>query len=289
MNTTIRQHIRAIGAWSPDDISGSVTHASRMVLEDEVFAALRTAYLTPLRTWWQTNTLPKNPTKSVVIYETRRHPQLEFLILNCAHFALTWGLTLFCSEENHDFVLGILGHNAPNARVIVQRRKEGNYDQERDTYNAFVTSRTMWEMLDSFGFTHVLMAEVDSYLLDHLDTIKDLEDYDYIASEWSWSANEPGGGGLSIRRVSKMLEICDYWDGEASVPLMQDCWASVGIEKVGGVINNRLFAEGALLEKAWGVHQWWSFVFPMNDTNATIEMPVYEHYMHMIVQGTPQN
>jgi hypothetical protein len=281
MNATIRRRILQIGSWNPEDISGSITHASRLLLEDEVFAALRTAYISPLRTWWQTHVIPKNPTKSIVIYETRRHPQLEFLILNCAHYASTWGLTLFCSEENHYHILEILGHNAQHARVIVQRQKEGDYTQERDTYNTFTTSRTMWEMLDSFGFTHVLLAEVDAYLLDHLETIQDLEEYDYVASEWSWSTKEPGGGGLSIRRVRKMLELCDYWDSQQSIPTMQDCWASKGIECLQGKYSHRFFAESALLEKAWGVHQWWSFIHPLNDEAATVEMPVYENYMDL--------
>ena len=244
---------------------------ARTVLEPQVFSVMR-RYLETLRSWWRSHSLQKS-SKSIVIYETRCHEQLEFLILNCCYFASEWALTIFCSEENYDFLCSILGSNREKARIIVRRKHEGEYSAEREEYNQFLISKEFWTMMSDFGYTHVLMAEVDSYLCDHVETIDSLYEYDYIASRWNWM-DAPGGGGLSIRRVSKMLELCD-------IPIdakMQDCWASEGIQRVGGIVNNTIFAESCFLEKAWGTHQWWAFV-----TSETLQSKrdIYEEYMRL--------
>lgn len=233
---------------------------------------LRSKYLNSLRSWWKSHTLQDTFTssKSIVIYETRCHEQLEFLILNCTYFASKWGLTIFCSDENYAFICDVLGNNKDKARIIVCRQEEGNYSDERDVYNTVLKSRHFWDTLHGYGYSHVLMAEVDAYLCDHIDAIESINEYDYIASRWNWVPDAPGGGGLTIRRVSKMLELCDLDIDEP----MQDCWASEGIRRVGGIVNNTLFAESCLLEKVWGVHQWWAFVEPN-----TKHKPIYDRYM----------
>jgi hypothetical protein len=255
---------------------GRTTHRCREQWEDLVFADLRKRYLPALRAWWPTHTFPTVTKNSIVIYETRCHENLEFLILNTCYFAQSWALTIYCSAENEAFVYGILGPHKDNEGVHVQvvRPTEGAYDDERNQYNAALTSVAFWDGLSHFQ--HALLAEVDSYLTDHLEKIGNLDTFDYVASRWEWAPDEPGGGGLSIRRVSTMRAICELGLKEP----MQDCWASEGIKRLGGKVNNTLFAESAILQKVWGVHQWWSFILPFDPAF----IPIYHGYLQLLIE-----
>ncbi len=228
------------------------THQCRELLEPLVFRYMRDTYLPALRAWWSTHRIPSHAQNSLVVYETRRHAQLEFLLLNLCYFAPDWALTVYCSEENYAYIREIVG--ARGAAIHILRPTEGSYDAERNEYNAVLTSRKFWEGLQQFQ--HVLLAEVDSYLVAPLACIPDLCDYDYIASKWIWALSEPGGGGLSIRRVSYMLQLCEL----GIVAPMQDTWVAEGIKRLGGCVGSS-FSESVLIEQPIGVHQWWSFYF----------------------------
>lgn len=229
------------------------THKCRELLEPLVFHYMRKTYLPDLRKWWETYEPPASAKRSIVVYETRKHEQLEFLLMNLCYFAQGWALTVYCSEENLDFLKAIVGSKAVSLRVL--RSAEGEYDVERNTYNTVLKSRAFWEGLQQFE--HVLLAEVDSYLTSHVELILDLEEYDYIAAKWIWNPTAPGGGGLSIRRVSHMLKVCELSIDED----MQDAWVSKGIQEIGGCVGNAYFSESVLVQNLVGVHQWWAFYF----------------------------
>ncbi len=228
------------------------THRCRELLEPIVFQHMRETYLPRLREWWSTHVIPADAKRSIVVYETRNHEQLEFLILNLCYFAPDWALTVYCSEENYTFVKEIVG--VKGATIRIHRPAEGDYASERNEYNAVLTSRQFWKGLTHFE--HVLLAEVDSYLVRPLSTITDLDDYDYSASKWIWNTAAPGGGGISLRRVSYMLQLCDV----GITVSMQDVWVSEAIQQIGGSVGSH-FSESVLLEEPIGVHQWWSFYF----------------------------
>ncbi len=234
------------------NLGDTPTKVCRELLEPLIFRYMRETYLPTLRQWWSTYELPHSAKRSIVVYETRNHEQLEFLLLNLCYFAQGWHLTIYCSDENLESVRAIVGSKGATCHVV--RPTEGEYDSERNEYNAVLKSRKFWEGLQQFE--HVLLAEVDSYLTAPIHTISGLEDYDYIASKWIWNPSAPGGGGLSIRRVSYMIALCDLEIEE----LMQDTWVSEGIQQRGGVVGN-YFSESVLIEQCVGVHQWWSFYF----------------------------
>lgn len=261
-----------------DIADDKITHRCREQWERLIFADLRERYLGILREWWLGREFPTNASRSIVIYETRCHENLEFLILSTCYFAQTWALTLLCSTENESFVRSILGKHVSSIGVGVHLRivrpHEGEYGTERDHYNGILKSAAFWDSLASFQ--HVLLAEVDSYLTDHLEKITNLDTFDYVASRWEWAPDEPGGGGLSIRRVAVMRAICDL-DIDQD---MQDCWASEGIKRLGGKVNNMIFAESAICQKVWGVHQWWSFMIPFDPAF----IPMYQGYLQPIIR-----
>jgi hypothetical protein len=120
------------------------------------------------------------------------------------------------------------------------------------------------------------MIELDAYLRDFLP---DCSEYDYVCAKWRWS-DDPGGGGLTVRRVSKMLELLEADPYLAQTIPHQDYWVSAAISKYGGSINNTMFFESYLCPDPVGVHQWWTFI-PMFEKDALIVLAEYLTLKHL--------
>lgn len=241
-------------------------HTLRTHLEVPIQERLRDRYLPALQTWWRDYVLPlvSETERTIFLYETRQHPHIAFTILNACYYARGWSLTIYCTPNNLAFIREALGHNADRARICMIEADAGEYDANRDAYNQFLKSEALWSDLWDTGIRYVLMMELDAYLRDFIPD--GIEEFDYICSAWSWRPDEPGGGGISIRRVEKMLELCAV-ASDMEFP-HQDCWLSAAICKVGGIANNKLFVESQYTPNPVGVHQWWSFI-PSNSEFAT--------------------
>ena len=79
-------------------------HKLHINLEKPIFDYLKSQYLEKFRKWWDTYTLPSKSKYNIVLYETRCHSNLEFLIYNLTYFAENYGLILYCSEANYDYI-----------------------------------------------------------------------------------------------------------------------------------------------------------------------------------------
>jgi hypothetical protein len=252
----------------------TILHHYRTQLEPIVFDRLRANYLEFFRSWWSIVTLPdaKTSKHAIVLYETRKHPNLEFLIYNVCYFSPSWGLIIYCSDENYDMICDILGRHRPFVDLRFLSKDHCSLDTKKDrlAYNDVLRSRSFWSSLSQYS--HVLMAEVDSYMIRQLPDYA--TDVDYCASVWAWKPETPGGGGISVRRVAAMLDICDVEDNDVWA---QDVWASEGIETLGYTWNNRLFTESCLHENPVGVHQWWTFLSPLDDK----KLEFFESYMRL--------
>jgi len=71
-------------------------------------------------------------------------------------------------------------------------------------YNRLFCSAEFW---DKIPFDKVLIFQHDSGLLKK--GIEDFLHFDYIGASWSWNKEFPGNGGLSLRTVAVMKEICE--------------------------------------------------------------------------------
>ncbi len=229
-------------------------HRLRMTLEPIIFNYFIKKYLPTLKVWWQNYKLPLVSDRAIVIYETRTLPHLEFHILNTCYFARNWSLIIYCSHENIDEIYRILGPNRFRATV---RLIEKDDRSPRDRYISFYKSRQFWESIPA---TYALCAEIDSYLRKPIpETIRD---YDFVCARWPWHSHICGGSGLTIRRVSAMLRICDELPGHAEQYDDLDSWAAYGVKDLGLTYNNTMFMEAARIEDPVGLHQWWTFMRP---------------------------
>lgn len=263
----------AINIYNTATSHADALHKFHTEYEQPIFNLLRSKYLDKLKRWWQTYILPLPSDKSIVIYETRCHPNLEFLIYNLTYFARGWGLTIFCSDANYTFIKTILGNNSKNADLQVVRKDEGG-KEVRDEYNKFTKSIEFWNL---FRCSHVLMSEMDSYLRRPIpDTAIN---YDYICCYWPWHSSLSGGGGISIRNVNAMKSICNTYPTLTDEYFGQDNWAAEGVNRLHLSYNNSLLIEAnhGIIDPI-GFHNWWTFI---NPSELYRYYHIYDNYLRL--------
>ena len=247
--------------------------ACHRTFQQPIYDLLSAKYLDQLRAWWKTYRMPlvTETNKGIVLYETRKNPNLEFFIYNLSYFAKGYGFVIFCSFANYSYITNILGENKYRCILHVIRDDEGG-PSVREEYNAFVKSAEFWHVLP---FDYVLMAEIDSYLRKPLP--KNIETYDYVCCEWPWNKSMYGGGGLSFRKVATMKRIVQEFPNLCNETFPQDCWASAGSKNLEASYNNSYFVEAnhSVLDPI-GFHQWWTFI---NPSTLAQMLPVYEKYV----------
>lgn len=248
-------------------------HTFHTHYEKPIFDSLKTRYLSKLKEFWSVTTLPliSNTDRSIVIYETRCHPNLDFLIYNLTYFARGWGLIIYCSKANYNFINNILQHNRFRAILHIVREDEGG-KQVRDDYNEFVKSSLFW---NSLPCSYILMCEMDAYLRKPVPD--DIVIYDYICCNWPWHSLLPGGGGISFRKVDSMKKICKEYPSLTTDIFAQDCWAAEGCIRLNLTYNNTYLVESSHdIKDPIGVHNWWTFI---NSIKFYDFLPIYEKYL----------
>jgi hypothetical protein len=138
--------------------------------------------------------------KCAVIVETRRHRYLSYVLRNVTCFLDdTWGLHIFHSPDNEEYVKGM---TRDWGEVQYTNVSQGSFSKKN--YNSLLTSIDFWKEI---GSEHVLVFQVDSLL--RRKGVDEFLEYDYVGAPWrSLKAPRYGGnGGLSLRRKSAMLGV----------------------------------------------------------------------------------
>jgi hypothetical protein len=198
-------------------------HKYRCELEPFVFKALDGLYGKKLDIFWNSYTIPKISDRAICIVERRCHPNLKFCLQNAAFYARGYSIHIFCSKANLDFITLISGTQSTNLNIYPIFEDIGTPETGRKEYNNLLKTHAFW---NSFKEEHIITIETDSYFLKAIPD--SIYTFDYVASKWVSRENEPGGGGLTYRKLSVMKEILDLnieKDHE-----MQDTFASHGIK-----------------------------------------------------------
>jgi hypothetical protein len=233
--------------------------ARRQQLDPYVFNILHTLYDEDFQTFWDSEyTIPKDSDKAIVIVERRAHPNLKFCIQNAVFFCRGYSLHIFCSNANYEFVKVICGKQFENIHIHRAFDTIGTPKQGYVDYNRLLKTKEFYESLTE---EHIITLETDCYFLKKLP--ESIYMYDYVASVWPWLPLEPGGGGLSYRKRSKMLKICEHQPSvEDGFP--QDIFINNGVKTLGlkyPSYNESLhyFTESHYSHTAIGTHQWWTY------------------------------
>jgi len=232
-------------------------HRCRMEIEPFIYSYLKDTYGAELARHWSTCIIPRESTKGIVIVERRCHPNLEFTLQNAVYFAPGYSLHIVCSEANKAFVEEVCGSQLASVHIHAAYNDIGTPESGKMEYNKLLKTYGFWSF---FSEEWLLCMETDSYLMREIP--EEVYSYNYIASKWPWVPGQAGGGGISHRKRSFMLEIScmDSIRGE-----MQDCFASEGLLQLGyPVMDGDLFGETSFDSTTIGTHQWWTFVSDIN-------------------------
>jgi hypothetical protein len=143
---------------------------------------------------------------TAIIVEPRRHKALRFVLENYfSNLSEEWGFILFHGTLNMDYILNILDNELPQYRYRVMKLINMGVDNLTiGDYNKLFKTPQLYEHIDTEMF---LVFHTDSMILPkHKDLIRRFMKYDYVGAPWR--DHSVGNGGLSLRRKSKMVEIC---------------------------------------------------------------------------------
>jgi hypothetical protein len=241
-----------------------------------IYDILKQRYGAILDAFWKTYEIPLISDRAFVIVERRCHPNLWFILRNIAYFGRGWTIYLFCSKQNYEYCVAILGKNYKNVHLIVYYNEIADMITAIDDYNTTLKSKSFWEQIES---ETICVFQMDCYLRKHIP--EELLEYDYVASPWIWDTKLPGGGGLSLRKRSVMIDICDK---KEQSHVAEDDFVSRGVCELGynflhSSESKKYFVESCFTEDPVGVHQWWTFYF----SNMPVSKEIIINYLTLDV------
>ncbi len=145
----------------------------------------------------------------LVIVEPREHEWLKGTLYNMAHVYGGQDVVLYIIHgiKNEDFVKNIVDDEWSNVNFLKLPIENIN----RDDYNRLLSNSQFWSY---FNTEYVLIFQTDTFIRKQIPDVFFL--YDYIGSPWAWFPNgikrRVGNGGFSLRKVSKMKEICNKYN-----------------------------------------------------------------------------
>jgi hypothetical protein len=111
---------------------------------------------------------------------------------------------------------------------------------------------------------HLLVFQPDAiFCANSPRTVNDFLAYDWIGAPWSKDAQYGGNGGLSLRRVSKVLSVLANNTRKAFDGALEDLWLSEQIRKLPGAhMANATISKSFSVESVWddqplGYHVGW--------------------------------
>jgi hypothetical protein len=235
-------------------------HILRYILEPYIYNYLLVTYGPALDKFWQTYRPPKKADNAFCIVERRPHPNFWYILRNIAWAAPQMSVYIFCSNENEDFIRTLLGNKAEYYNIIPFFKGNPSREQGVQDYNNFYTNYRSYEMIDA---KYIMTVQMDIFIRRKLDM--DMFMTDYYGNPWAWNQEDPGGGGATVRRVEKMIEICRRWRPDPTIdcPIPEDGWINEKIKECGTwpnkIIRSTTFMETLLHNNPYVVHQTWSF------------------------------
>lgn len=151
--------------------------------------------------------IEKNTKHYAVIIEPREHPDLLLTLrntmyhLNESNSRIKWGLQIFHGTQNEKYVKKLTKNWLNVNYVNIGRDNLTNIE-----HSEYMESNDFW--LKVLG-EKALIFQTDSLLLR--EGIDEFLEFDYVGAPWRKPKENQlvGNGGLSLRTISKMVEICD--------------------------------------------------------------------------------
>lgn len=252
-----------INIWQKDTL-----HYNRTQLEPYIFSYLNHTYGKKLDEFWKTHTFPKKADKAFVIVERRIHPNWWFVLRNIAWAAPHFSLYIFCSDLNYEFVKSLLGDKANN--VHIHQFFKGVADRDKGYWesNLALQMPQFYKMIDA---EYCINVHMDAYF------IQKIPDWiftgTYYGSPWCWDPNRGGNGGLAVRNIKNIIELCEKEINNVFNKCGEDYYLSNAVTKYGHFLpplefRLQVFQENSPTQyNPIGTHQFWTYLRNYNISN----------------------
>lgn len=238
-------------------------HKNRCELEPYIYSYLETHYGQQLTEFWKTHEFPVKSRYAWVIVERRCHPNWWFVLRNIAWAGPHMSLYIFCSDENIGFLVSLLGDKAANVHLIPVFKGFATRDDGIIQMCKLMTSPEFYRGIDA---EYILTFQTDCFFRKKIP--EKIFVGDYYGAPWGWQPNDLGGGGITVRNVKSMIELCS----KESIPesgFPEDGWIGGLVKKYGGStpseqIRFNTFCENFPSPDPIGVHQFWTFLHNFN-------------------------
>jgi len=232
----------------------------RQILEPYLYHYLIEQHSPTLNQFWQTYVPPKEAKRAFVIVERRPHPNFAFILKNIAWADPTNAVYLFCSDANLPFIKALLGSKEPHFNIIVTFQGLGTRAAGKADYNRLLTSAKFYEQFDP-AIEHIVTVQMDTFFRRPLPN--NFYTGDYWGNPWAWCQTLPGGGGVTVRRLTKMIEITTKFSN--TILENEDAWISDRIIEIAGEFPPLEFRKEAIMESLpaqnpYCLHQFWTFL-----------------------------
>lgn len=231
----------------------------RLVLEPYVYHYLIEKCSPTLNEIWKTYRPPYESENAFVLVERRPHPNFEFILKNLAWACPTMSVYLFCSDVNEPFIRAILKDKADAYHILpvfqgIKSREEGKAE-----YNRFFTTADSYRMIRA---KYIMTIQMDTFIRRRLPDF--IFQTDFYGNPWGWREDLPGGGGITVRRIEKMIELCETY-GPCGSDGAEDCWISEHIVKMGALrpewkICGCICMESVRADHPMCLHQFWTYL-----------------------------
>jgi hypothetical protein len=233
-------------------------HKARCDLEPYVYNYLESNYGNQLTEFWKTHQFPEISMYAWVIVERRCHPNWWFVLRNIAWAGPHMSLYIFCSDENIEFLKSLLGEKAANVHLLPVFRGFATRDEGVHQMCKLMTHPEFYKLINA---EYILTFQTDCFFRKKVP--QGVFVGDYYGAPWGWSPEEMGGGGVTVRNVQRMIELCS----KEPLPegIAEDGWISGLVKKYGGNVPSdqirfNAFCENFLSPDPIGVHQFWTFL-----------------------------
>ena len=232
----------------------------RNVLEPYIYNYLIEHHSPVLNAFWATYNPPLSASRAFVLVERRPHPNFAFVLKNIAWAAPTNAIYIFCSDANLAFIKAILGSKLQYYNIIVSFQGIGTKEEGKADYNRFFT--TAYSYMQMAPASYIVTVQMDTFFRRKLTD--ELYVGDYWGNPWAWKTDAAGGGGITVRRVHKMIELCERFQQTATLD-NEDSWISDRITDTGGEFPPLTFRSKAIMESLpvmnpYSLHQFWTFL-----------------------------
>ena len=233
--------------------------AYRHSLESYVYLYLEEKYGKQLTEHWQTHQFPREAKYAWVIVERRCHPNWWFVLRNIAWAGPHMSLYIFCSNENIEFLKSLLGDKAANVHFIIcfngfLKRNDGIHEMNR-----VLTNPNFYSLIQA---EYILTFQMDAYFRRKIPEV--IFTGDFYGAPHGWDLESPGGGGITMRNVKRMIELCSKED-IIKLGYPEDCAIHTLLKKYEGKyppleFRAAVFCENFPVPDPVGVHQFWTFI-----------------------------